>query len=326
MAWNPIATADIAAGKPVCGPTGFATKTKDNFEFLYGLIGSQAAYGITNGSFEIDSDANGIPDGWTVSYYPGGYGGIQATGMDGGYMWAFIHPGGAGNGGGSITSDYLNVSALVGGKVAFLHYASAAGMKNIVQILFYTGAKAYISTSVVYSSTSNPTSPTRFFSSPFVPPSTARYLKVQLIGGFTDTAVAGWAYFDDVILFREPAAIVPGDTALLSSLTERLQNGLTPVKKKEFSIFRTGSYRVRFTLSTDSPGSAAYGRVYKNGSAFGTTRSENAGTPTTYAEDLAFTAGDLCQMYQWADGTAFSGVKDFTLHGTDPMYGTVTLD
>lgn len=58
----------------------------------------------------------------------------------------------------------------------------------------------------------------------------------------------------------------------------------------EVYIARSGTYRIRFTLlNTDM-----YGRIYKNGVAFGTQRGPNSGN---YYEDLSFSAGDLCQLY-----------------------------
>lgn len=46
-----------------------------------------------------------------------------------------------------------------------------------------------------------------------------------------------------------------------------------------------------------SAGKVVYGRIYKNGEAYGTERSMSSITPETFSEDLAFVARDLIQLY-----------------------------
>jgi hypothetical protein len=201
MAWNAITTAEIASGKPVCGPTGFGTKVRDCLNWLYGVIGSASVIGIPNGSFEIDSDSDGVPDSWTKSLYAGGTGGFYTTSpAHGATAWSFTHPGGASNGGGYLDSDYLEVAELENYWLSFIHWATAAGMRNRVEIRYYDKAKAELgagSPAYLYNSVTNPTTATRF-SYNFTPLATTRYIKFRLVGGFTDTDVAGTAYFDNI--------------------------------------------------------------------------------------------------------------------------------
>ncbi len=197
MSYNALTTTETTAGKP--GKQSLFRKIKDNFDYLYSLVMSQSAgAGVPNGSFEIDSDSDGVPDNWTQSLYSGGAGAIETTSpAHGAQAYKFTHPGGAGNGGGSLTSGYLEISPNLDYVLRYITWASAAGMKNIVRITYYTAAKVEISSEDLYTSTSNPTTATGYTSRLTVP-ATARYLKIILIGGYTDTDVAGSAYFDGI--------------------------------------------------------------------------------------------------------------------------------
>ena len=209
MAYSAITSAEIAAGKPVCGPTGFGTKTKDNFDYLYGVVGTLSSNQVLNGSFEVDSNADGDPDNWTKSLYTGGTGTLYTTAPGhGAKAMSFTHPGGASNGGGYMDSDYIEVSDLREYWIAFIHWATAAGMKNQVQIRYFDRAKTdLVADATLYSSTTNPTSEAAY-SYFFTPPATARFIKVRIIGGFTDTDVAGTAYFDDVRINYNPVLMI----------------------------------------------------------------------------------------------------------------------
>lgn len=58
-----------------------------------------------------------------------------------------------------------------------------------------------------------------------------------------------------------------------------------------------GVIRVRFSLqSPDTTAVTAFGRVFKNGVAFGTEQSTNQPTYQARTEDLTFAAGDLLQI------------------------------
>lgn len=200
MGYEAITVDEIAVGQPI---RPAMVKAKNNFEYLYGQTGGPPKL-PSNGSFEMDTDEDGIPDNWTRSLYPGGVGGLEtATPAHGSSAAYFTHPGGAENGGGYLESDYMECSSVETYWLYFIHWATAAGMKNIVRIVYYTAAKAAISTEDVYSSTSNPTSATLFCDT-FIPPATARFMKIQTIGGYTDTNVAGTAYFDGLWLIPAP--------------------------------------------------------------------------------------------------------------------------
>src|SRR4030066_361077 len=93
--------------------------------------------------------------------------------------------------------DYLPCSPVQPLLLEWLHYASVAGMHNLVQVRWYDKAKVYLLTTTVYDSTENPTSWTRKTAFA-IPPAGAQFWKIRIIGGYTDTDIAGTAYWDGV--------------------------------------------------------------------------------------------------------------------------------
>lgn len=196
MAFSAINTSEIQVKKPVT--RSLWQKVKDSLDYLNSLISGMGDNGVVNGSFELDADANGVPDTWTLSAYPGGSGAIDATVQAHGLnSFKFVHPGGAGNGGGYLRSDYIRCSQYKSEVLSLLLWASASTVKNMILIRYYTAAKVFISSTTVYSSILNNSTPTAVLGG-FTPPATARWFTVDLIGGYTDTAVAGSIWFDSV--------------------------------------------------------------------------------------------------------------------------------
>ena len=190
MAYIAITLAEIQVDQPIVGDdgAGFARKVKDNLDYLYGHLGTASAgSGVPNGSFEIDSDADGIPDTWAKNLYAGGAGALETTDVaHAAKSYKFTHPGGAGNGGGYLDSDYIEITDSDKYFVGFLLKCSGTGLKNKVEIREYDKGKIYQSTQTPYDSISNPTSWTQF-QYQYTPAASIRYIKVRLIGGFTDT-------------------------------------------------------------------------------------------------------------------------------------------
>jgi hypothetical protein len=312
MAYDPITSAEIASGKPVCGPVGFGKKVKDNLDYLYGAIGSSAAIGVLNGSFEIDSDADGVPDSWTRNLYAGGTSAIYtAAPASGANAFSFIHPGGASNGGGNLTSDYIECSPLLNYILSAILWSTAAGMKNKIQVQFYDKTKTANGSAVdLYNSVANPTSATAFLFG-IKPTASSAFFKIILIGGFTDTDVAGTTYFDDVQLRGVFPDVTAGVVIIASGPTARSGAEGVYTKYKEAKVLRAGTYRVIFTL-VSSTGDSAYGRIYKNGVGFGTERSTDT-TPVTFSEDLVFSVNDLIQIYCHNSAAATYTLSAFTV-------------
>ena len=155
---------------------------------------------IPNGSFEDDVDSDGVPDHWSVFFYPGGTGGYD-TGehVHGMKSYKFVHPGGQGNGGGYLESDYVYADPLFFKPVRFACKASAAGIKVACVVLHYDRGKGFLGEKEVYASIANPTAwglvVVTNLPCPF--PGT-EYVKVRLVGGMDDTDVAGTVWFDAV--------------------------------------------------------------------------------------------------------------------------------
>ena len=80
------------------------------------------------------------------------------------------------------------------------------------------------------------------------------------------------------------------------------------VKKKQFTIPHNGTYRVKFNMQIGGSSSEAYGKVYKNGVAYGTQRFEGSAVATTYTEDLLFNAGDTCEIWVMETDSSANGM------------------
>ncbi len=201
MGFEIINASEIAAGQPVT--QALWQKVKDSLDYLYSQVGAGGGGGggggggVPNGSFEVDADADGVPDGWTKNLYPAGGGAIETTSpMHGAKAYKFVQQAGPGNGGGYLDqTEYLACSPLQALLFIWNHYATAVGMHNIVQTRWFDKAKVYISTSDIYNSTSNPTS-AAIGMGVGIPPATAFFYKLRIIGGYYDTDIAGTAYFD----------------------------------------------------------------------------------------------------------------------------------
>ena len=195
MGWDPLLGSEIGVGK--AGKASMWQKVKDCLDYLNGKA---AGAGLVNGSFELDTDADGVPDSWTKSLYPGGSSAFETTNpLHGVQAFKFTHPGGPGNGGGYLESSYVEVSELQGYLLCVEMQVSVTGIKNIHQLRYYDKDKVFVSSSDVLNETATHTN-AELYKNYAVPPSTARFVKIRLIGGYNDTDVAGDIVFDGVVL------------------------------------------------------------------------------------------------------------------------------
>ncbi|MBU1864247.1 MAG: hypothetical protein KKH94_11330 [Candidatus Omnitrophica bacterium] len=200
MGYEAITNEEIIVGKPVTNP--LMAKIKGNLDYLLGQIGVNTLSGIIpNASFEIDSDEDGIPDQWTRNLYPGGSGAYEETDIiHGSKAYKFVHPGGDGNGGGYLTSDYIEAAGNTQLNVRFWLKTTNAAIKVQGKILCYDTDKIQLSggdaEKTFYSSVANPTSWTNIEGSLVTLPVATRYIKVRLLGGVDDTNQTGIVYFD----------------------------------------------------------------------------------------------------------------------------------
>lgn len=119
------------------------------------------------------------------------------------------------------------------------------------------------------------------------------------------------------------------DVLLLSADTERTTTSEAYFKIKEVRVIYTGTYRIKFDIKSGSAGTNAYGRVYKNGVAFGTEQANSTTSYVTKSEDLAFSAGDLISLYIKA-GAVGGGMtiasQNFRLYGDKVIDNVVITD
>jgi hypothetical protein len=173
------------------------TQVKDNLDYLYGAVGINVGE-IANGSFEVDSDADGTPDNWTLSLYAGGAGAVStSTPGHGEKCFIFTRTSGAGNGGGQLLSDYIAVSTVAAPWVSFALKQSSAQPRTKVLVRPYTAQKATLADSTIYDSTANPTAWTDNHYRITLPTS-ACFVKIALQGGTTDHNFAGTIAFDNI--------------------------------------------------------------------------------------------------------------------------------
>ena len=305
MAFDALTTAECDVDAALTTDT--MNKMKDNFDHLYGQTSSGSK--VPNGSFEIDSDADGIPDQWDKDLYPGGSFSLQDadddTSIHGAACAKFTHPGGASNGGGNLLSGYMGVSNARGITVGWSTKVSATGAKNQVILRYFDADKVDLSADdTLYSSTSGPTTWTAM-SSTSTPPTNARFCKIKLIGGFTDTdpGAARDTYFDDIWL-KETIAYEPGSYIINNPYMATSQtNGYN--KGCEHLVAESGTINAIVWLRTNNASGSGHGKIYVNGDAVGTERDVSGITAVDWGEDIVVEAGDLVQLYLDMDTTSY---------------------
>lgn len=160
---------------------------------------------VANGSFEIDGDADTVPDGWGLVSDAGSLNAIDASeSTDGAQSFRFTS---AGTGGGSLTTtNFFPVNDSDNLRVNVDLRSTVATVRNIIRVEWYDVSQVAISNSDPYDSTANPLTFTSQQLS-VAPPAGARFAKLRLIGCDPSAAVAGSTYFDRVQVFY-PAVVV----------------------------------------------------------------------------------------------------------------------
>lgn len=114
---------------------------------------------------------------------------------------------------------------------------------------------------------------------------------------------------------------------IIAQEVEYCHNATIYTKVTEIKIAFGGAFRYKFHLRRYSQEGTAYGRVYKNGVAFGNQHSNTSSAGVWYEANLSgCSAGDLIQIYsKQSSGSGQVCVKDFSLSITAPMHSVVTL-
>ena len=159
---------------------------------------------IANGSFEIDANADLIPDSWVLASEVGATNQIDATeSTDGAQSFRFTS---SGVGGGSLTTEnFFPVNDVDPLRVNIDLRSTVAGVRNIVRVEWYDVSQVAISNSDPYDSTANPAVYTTQNLS-VLPPVGARFAKLRLIGVDPSVLLAGSTYFDRCSVFY-PAVV-----------------------------------------------------------------------------------------------------------------------
>lgn len=159
---------------------------------------------VLNGGFETDTDADSLPDNWTITAYSNVSYGAGTVAIDAVDQYQGINSlkfTSLGDGGGYAISDLFAVTEGDILAVEWMMKSSAAGVRNTVDILWYTYAEVSVSTSSIYDdSTTNPTSWTRKDGVVTVP-STARYAKLKITGCHSSDTTSGNTRFDDMKVY-----------------------------------------------------------------------------------------------------------------------------
>lgn len=176
---------------------GVLISEADYFNDSGNLTDSDRSNKVVNGDFEETTVTSTLPDNWTITLYTGGTGVIDATTRHSGVNSLKFTS--AGSGGGYATTDnFFSVVPENPVTVNFSLKSSAADVRNVVEVLWYTSAQVLDSTTSVYdNSTTNPTAWTaRTFSA--TAPATAYYAKLRLTGCHSSDATVGSTWFDSV--------------------------------------------------------------------------------------------------------------------------------
>ena len=128
-----------------------------------------------------------------------------------------------------------------------------------------------------------------------------------------------------------PSQWVASDDSLVSADNSYSGQPTTAVMVKEIVMQGKGTLRIKFDIYGDANAvsNSGWGRIYKNSSTFGTIRYVT-GSYVTHSEDLAFSSGDLIQIYMYNGGFSGAGqdvyCRNFRLYGVGSNAFTVNTN
>jgi hypothetical protein len=137
------------------------------------------------------------------------------------------------------------------------------------------------------------------------------------------TSAEIWAEVSRTLTALELREYIISDDVLHSHDAEVNNPNTTYAKFKTITldtlISRSLNIRTYFELKCYSA-YAVYGRVYKNGAAFGTERSTSSTTYVSFTEDLGFKQGEICELWLRAStaGTSYAAyARNFRILGRE---------
>lgn len=253
----------------------------DNFDPQADDLPAPAANEIANGSFESDSDSDGVPDSWTITL-DGGTQALDTT--DPAHGASCILFTSSGSGGGYADSDYFEVSVNDSLDIGFEIKSSVAGVRNVVEVLWFTEAKvANGSTSLYDDSTTNPTAWTlkQYLSTP---PAGSMFARIRVTGCHSSDPTAGNTRFDNVAVRVVMAQYLRSDTAdqadgVLTFAATVILNNFVAMQAKEVG----GTLRNMVYMDLSD--------VVRFGSVSNAMRLDNDGTLTTNGNEVYHAGG-----------------------------------
>jgi hypothetical protein len=214
-----IPSTDVDVDSPV--DATLMSAIKGNLDYFNSLIGTMDAMDVNNGSFEIDSDSDGIPDTWTRSLYSGGSSALitAPTGGHGAKSFQFTQPAGVSQGGGDLTSDYIPIFRKTSIPLGFQCSTSNGTVIAKVIIKCYDAAKAAAGADqTIY--TSSGTESLDFQRIAFFIPNTGtHFIKIKLVGGEVGPNTSATVVFDNISL-RPHIMRLQMDSVTLAEQTE----------------------------------------------------------------------------------------------------------
>lgn len=91
----------------------------------------------------------------------------------------------------------------------------------------------------------------------------------------------------------------------------------------EARMLVSGTFRTHLMLRNPSELSTAYARIYKNGVAVGTARSNTRSAWVTYTEDIAFSVGDLIQVYAYNGSSQSAAAVRLSVGAASSAFGAL---
>jgi len=284
------------------------------------------ANSLRNGGFESGSG------NWSLTAYTGGTISVGTTGAISGLNALAITSTVLANGGGYAASqEFIPCGACLVDVAASL-YGSVGAVPFALQINWYSAASSgsLISTSTVAGSASGLSTNVSTVTGNALAPSGAKYCRIVLVGGTpgaSSPSVTGTIFVDNVFVSVQD----PATTGQVAATTLLVNNGYTSAALTALGTSLTKLAEVlcpvsciltsTITLNSGSVYYLATARIYKNGVAYGTSRSTTSTTNVTFIEDLAFSAGDLIQIYIAAQGGVFPANAQLALKsaGSSPV-------
>jgi len=250
---------------------------------------------VHNGSFEVDDDSDGVGDGWIRTMYSGGSGDLVETDQQ--HASQALKCSSIGNGGCAYTSEnYFYVSDSRDYFVSFSMKASVADIRILVNVKWYDSTENYLSeTAILDDDTSNPTSWTKK-STTIIPPSGARFAKLELFGAHSSDPTVGNVIFDDFLFVINNWT--ESDNVLALSIEKAIENAVeyNPIINGNMDIWQRGA---AFTAPASSTYTADRWRVaYVGGVVFNVLASTDvptvaeAGVRYRYSYLMAITTAD----------------------------------